>query len=292
MSKIQKIILRIDNRETDLISVLRKKEEEKENNQIEIIVENLPIGDVILCDGTKYVTKEEGEKERELLIIERKSISDLASSITDGRYEEQSYRLSGLSHPNHNILYLVEGNIPLQQTAFKNSRVSPQAIFSAIFSLNYYKGFSVIRTMNMDETATFIWNACNKLIKESEKGREPYFGCKNKEKDKEKENPIQEGGEERKVNTEYSSVVKKVKKENVTPENIGEIILCQIPSISSVTAIAIMKKFGCSFPDFMKAIQEDDTCLEGITYTNSNGKTRKINKSAVSSIKRYLSSLK
>jgi ERCC4-type nuclease len=228
-----------------------------------------------------------------LLIIERKSISDLASSITDGRYEEQSYRLSGLSHPNHNILYLVEGTIPLQQKAFKNSRVSPQVIFSAIFSLNYYKGFSVIRTMNMDETATFIWNSCNKLIKESEKGREPYFGCKEKDKEKDNEdNPIQEGGEERKVNTEYSSVVKKVKKENVTPENIGEIILCQIPSISSVTAIAIMKKFGGSFPDFMKAIQEDDACLEGITYTNSNGQTRKINKSAVSSIKRYLSSLK
>jgi ERCC4-type nuclease len=289
MSKIQKILLRIDNRETYLISELRKKE--GENNQIEIIVENLPIGDVILCDGTKYGTNEErgeGEKERELLIIERKSISDLASSITDGRYEEQSYRLSGLSHPNHNILYLVEGTIPLQQKAFKNSRVSPQAIFSAIFSLNYYKGFSVIRTMNMDETATFIWNACNKLIKESEKGREPFFGCK----EKDKENPIQQGGEERNVNTEYSSVVKKVKKENVTPENIGEIILCQIPSISSVTAIAIMKKFGGSFPDFMKAIQEDDACLEGITYTNSNGQTRKINKSAVSSIKRYLSSLK
>ena len=31
--------------------------------------------------------------------------------------------------------------------------------------------------------------------------------------------------------------------ENVTPENIAEIMLCQIPGISSVTALAIMDKF-------------------------------------------------
>ena len=42
------------------------------------------------------------EKE-EKLVIERKSINDLLSSIKDGRYAEQSYRLNGLPNHNHNI---------------------------------------------------------------------------------------------------------------------------------------------------------------------------------------------
>ena len=52
---------------------------------------------------------------------------------------------------------------------------------------------------------------------------------------------------------DYCNVVKKVKKDNVTPGNIGEIILCQIPGISSITAIAIMKHFD-NFPDFINKI--------------------------------------
>ena len=60
---------------------------------IELVVETLPIGDVIISDGVS-----------EKLVIERKCINDLLSSIKDGRYEEQSYRLNGLAHHNHNII--------------------------------------------------------------------------------------------------------------------------------------------------------------------------------------------
>lgn len=40
---------------------------------------------------------------------------------------------------------------------------------------------------------------------------------------------------------DYVGVVKKVKKDNITSDNIGEIMLCQIPGISSVTALAVME---------------------------------------------------
>jgi ERCC4-type nuclease len=76
-----------------------------------------------------------------------------------------------------------------------------------------------------------------------------------------------------------------VKKENVTPENIGEIVLCQIPGISSTTAISIMKRFG-TFPQLMKAMQENPNCLDDVTY-ESNGKIRKINKPCIENIKKY-----
>jgi transcriptional regulator NrdR family protein len=84
----------------------------------------------------------------------------------------------------------------------------------------------------------------------------------------------------------YCNVVKKVKKENVTPENIGEIILCQIPGVSSVTAISIMKNFS-SFPDFIKQLQENPECLNNI-ICETKGKSRKINKNCLENIKSFL----
>ena len=41
----------------------------------------------------------------------------------------------------------------------------------------------------------------------------------------------------------YSEVISKVKKKNIRPDNIGEIILSQIPGISSKTSAAIMVNF-------------------------------------------------
>ena len=83
----------------------------------------------------------------------------------------------------------------------------------------------------------------------------------------------------------YCTVVKKVKKENVTPENIGEIVLCQIPGISAITAIAIMKKFS-TFPNLMKELQSNQACLDDVTY-ETKGKIRKISKPSVENIKKY-----
>jgi ERCC4-type nuclease len=72
------------------------------NSEENIEKEVLNIGDVILKfnDNT------------EMCVIERKTIQDLLSSIKDGRYEEQSYRLIHASgHNPHNILYIIEGQL-------------------------------------------------------------------------------------------------------------------------------------------------------------------------------------
>jgi ERCC4-type nuclease len=82
-------------------------------------------------------------------------------------------------------------------------------------------------------------------------------------------------------------VVKKVKKENVTPDNIGEIMLSQIPGISSVTAIAIMKKYG-TISNVIKEIEQNPNALSDVVCEVAGGKLRKINKSSVESIRKYL----
>ena len=120
----------IDNREPPAIIKYIEALNQEAGNKIIIEMKSLDIGDYIFCDDS-------GEKTE--LIIERKSLSDLESSIKDGRYSEQSYRLDKSNIHNHNILYLLEGNIQnYKRTYFKNT------IYSSMFSLNYFKGFSVI----------------------------------------------------------------------------------------------------------------------------------------------------
>jgi hypothetical protein len=89
------------------------------------------------------------------------------------------------------------------------------------------------------------------------------------------------------VTKDYCSVIKKVKKDNINEENIGEIMLCQIPGISSVTALTIMEKYKY-LPNLVKSLQEDPDCLNGISTTDANGKTRKISKTTIATIVKYL----
>ena len=91
--------IKVDIREHTLIKLLKALNNDYGFN-FDISVERLDLGDISIWN--------EGE---ELLLLERKGLNDLASSITDGRYAEQSYRLNGHSLHNHNIVYLIEGNI-------------------------------------------------------------------------------------------------------------------------------------------------------------------------------------
>jgi ERCC4-type nuclease len=217
-------------------------------------------------------------------------LNDLLASIKDGRYEEQSYRLNGLNHPNHNIYYLIEGDVN-KANRFKDNNIEKLTLYSAMFSLNYYKGFSVMRTLSMEETAIFICNTANKLSKSEKKAyyeNKPQVNTVANIITSENGEKSLEGVEQNlESDKDYISVVKKVKKENITPENIAEIMLCQIPGISSVTAIAIMDKFK-TIPNLINEIHQNDNCLKDISYQNSKGQSRKINKTSLANIVKFL----
>jgi hypothetical protein len=95
---------------------------------------------------------------------------------------------------------------------------------------------------------------------------------------------------EREPEKAYCSVVKRVKSANITPQNIGEIVLCQIPTVGPETAIAIMQKFNQSLPQLIHALEtQGKTCLEGITTLDTNkGNPRKISKACIENIHRFL----
>ena len=273
------MIIKIDTREQELLTKCQNTiESNPKFKDIKLVSQTLPLGDIIINDGIN-----------DCIIIERKTLSDLAASIKDGRYEEQSYRLNGLNHHNHNIIYLIEGDI-YRFNAFKE-RFDKQTLYSAMFSVNYFKGFSIMRSNNLEETAMIACNMVYKLVSGLKAGKLGFYNnikvsneSSNEASSSETNNldNIKEPTEK-----DYCSVIKKVKKENVTPENIGEIMLCQIPGVSSVSALAILSQFK-TLPNLIKSIQEDETCLNNIFTTDANGKNRKISKTAIATIIKYL----
>jgi ERCC4-type nuclease len=294
--------IKIDMRETELISLIKENMEKvkafkdlssSSSSPIDVVIENLPLGDIILTDST-------GEKD--VIIIERKSLSDLTASIKDGRYEEQSFRLHHLEGvPNHNIIYLIEGGFSYSNTntvsgfgkISKYNKFNSHSdndkcmLYSAMFSVLYYKGFSVFRTTSLKDTAFFICNTACKLVREEKAGlKKPFYSNEIKENKPEKPDDKLEEVEEETTKS-YSHVVKKVKKDNITPENIGEIMLCQMPGVSAVTAVAIMDKYK-TIPQLIYCMKENPNCLKDITYTNNKSQTRRLNKTVVENIGKYL----
>jgi len=246
----------LDCRETNLIKsceMLIKSTDKFKH--IKISTENLLIGDISINNEDNNV----------IILFERKSIADLIASIKDGRYREQSYRLTGSEHPNHNIVYIIEGPI--------GKFVDKQIVYSSMFSLNYYKGFSVFRSNNIDDTAYILCNAFIKL--EKEKDKKPYY------------NNQKNIGEDIEEEKSYSTVIKKKKNANITKENFGEIVLCQIPSISSTTAIAIMKEFK-NIDTLIQKLKEDQNCLDNLTYETEKKQKRKISKTSIKNIIEFL----
>lgn len=292
------MIIKVDTREGDLLRHINGLVANIPIfKQIIIKSETLPIGDIIIADDTE-----------DKLVIERKSVTDLLASIKDGRYEEQSYRLNGLNHHNHNIIYLIEGDINQPNRFKSDNRIEKLTLYSAMFSLNYYKGFSMFRSFSLEESATIICNMAYKMAKGSADKKafyqnklttpvpttdtlipttilvttEPQHGGSTVVVEGAKEPDEAEQSEK-----DYVSVIKKVKKENITPDNIGEIMLCQIPGVSAVTALAILQQYK-TLPNLIKELEANASCLHNITATNAKGQTRKINKTSIANIVKFL----
>jgi ERCC4-type nuclease len=282
--------IKIDVREKKLIELL-KSNEEIISKKYEISVETLNLGDIIISN----------DEDKELILIERKSISDLASSIMDGRYSEQSFRLNSCDIHNHNIVYLIEGNLLIYRPY---SKINKKALYSAICQLNYYKGFSVLRTINIQETAEIIIRLFDKIVREKKED-----GFYNKmsvfesiplgtatatatetapalptETETETATETATKTEIGQSKLEYVDVIKREKKANITPENIHIIMLCQIPNISSVSAKAILKHY-----DYKTLISDiNNVDLTTIKIQSSDGKERKISKKVIENLKKYL----
>ena len=219
--------IKIDIREHAIIEIIKER-----NSSIHCDFVSLDIGDIHICDDEDNI----------LLLIERKTIADLASSITDGRYKEQSYRLHHHNTHNHNIMYIIEGRIIDHNERF--SRVSRKALYSAMMVLQYFKGFSVYRTISKEETVDYILQITDKINREKRKG---FYSKDDGNCDENNTYPI----------------VHMQKKNNIKKDNIDCFMLCQIPGIQTSTANSILESYP-SIRSLFDAYKEDNTFLDTI----------------------------
>ncbi len=175
----------IDSREHQLIKLLDTRPYE---------TKNLDIGDIMF------------EKDNcGILVIERKTVADLISSIIDGRYKEQKMRIKS---SNVKGLYVIEGS---------GNEEEENKVESAIISISL-DGIGAIRVKNIEGTVRII----DKLMKKLDKI----------------EKIEQKGGEG------YEDTIKSKKKKNMTPQMCMIAQLTQVVGISAKTAKEIINQKG------------------------------------------------
>ena len=214
--------------------------------------ESLALGDIVIKD----------DEEKTIVLFERKSLQDLLSSISDGRYEEQSFRLMESGLERRHIYYILEGNIE-NYVGNGQGLYSKSTIHSCIYSLTYIKGFSLICSNSLSHTGDIIHKFLDKLISDppkSDKGS-------------------------------YLDAIKLTKKSNLTDEMVSVMMLAQIPKVSKNAAETIMSKYNYSIQKLVLALIENDHCLDDITCVIANNKQRKLSKPCISNVKKYIHSI-
>ena len=216
-----------------------------------ICVEQLEVGDLVIKRSDGSV----------LYIFERKTVSDLSASICDGRLREQKMRLLGCYKANQ-IFYIIEGNLMKDKGVRVKGGVD--TLLGSITNMLLRDGIHVLRTTSLEETFLLV----QKLFKK----------CAEFKQDE----PVEEA-----PRVEYAHVIKKRRKDNMTPQTILHASLCLVPQISDKIADVIcerIKNVG-ELVDFLKAGGEN--AFEDFEFVIKNEKKRRIGKVASSRIHEF-----
>lgn len=183
----------------------------RERKLIELVTdENLTISPLDI--GDFQIKTKSGES---LLILERKTIPDLAASLRDGRYNEQKQRLKAACEK---IIYLIEGKVNLNDDSnFEIRNVNNKSLVSCMINLCLRDGFFVYNTSSVEETASFIKGLMSRYKKDPE-----MYMC-----------PLHDPNQ---IQTQSAyiptSSVKIRKRDNIDVEQCFLLQLCAIPGIS------------------------------------------------------------
>ena len=152
---MSEIILKIDYREHKLINNVSRYLDKKKDKYDYLTFEkcNLDIGDIII---------EYKDIKKELIsyfIIERKTITDMISSIKDGRYKEQKTRIC--AHVDNlnkkdklcHFFYLLEGF----EERYRNKSSDEKMLFGSWISMQFRDNINCVRLVNEAETLVFLF---------------------------------------------------------------------------------------------------------------------------------------
>ena len=233
--------IKIDARERDLIDVLS---DWKTNPKCSI--GNLDHGDIQISYNGMIKC-----------IFERKTISDLAASIKDGRYHNQKKAMLENYQPSQ-LYYIIEGSMDNTDTdGIMYNGIDKKAILSCIYNTMIRDDIKVIRTSGLLDTSEVLRGIFRRMSENPEK---------------------YEGGAPL-----TSQIVKQVVK---TPEEFFLRALCQIPGVSLKTAKAISENYK-TLPIMVAQLNNQPEKLkllkEIVTY-DSKGNARRISEKVAKGI--------
>lgn len=250
----------IDNRE----QLLKKYFLDKQKD-FNIHFENLELGDIQFRYNNHII-----------LIIERKTLMDLASSIKSGRYREQRARLLSNINNSSQILYLIEGILEQNKTI---QNIPYLTFIGSYVNLLVRDNIKIIQCQNSDETIHFIENIYNKLNKLNSESK-LITNCFNNN------NNVSQFQND--INNDYITNIKSKKKDNLTPYNCFIIQLSQIPGISTILATHISNNYK-SFKELYNLFDEKgEFGLNDLIYKNSGDKEVSFGKKRSQIIYNYL----
>lgn len=218
-----------DIRERELIPLLKEKCDKDTSFVFETA--QLPLGDIMIsCDNHN-------------IMLERKTKSDMISSVKDGRYKSQGARMAEALAAGDitDYGYIIESSSSPSYFANRISSKDEIIYRGCILSISLRDRRPIFYTDSVADTARWICDIAKRL----------------------------HGGSS--IRTSQSAVVvpaKYAKSAGMTPESCFKAQLCQIPKISSAKADAIMTKWTsmrdmCMFGDADALCKELQT-LSGI----------------------------
>lgn len=168
-------------------------------------VRQLAAGDVLIEDA-------DGQA---LVVIERKTLADLAASIKDGRYREQRVRLTE-TYGSQRVMYVIEAPSFRMDDAAPVSGVNASSVQGCVVSL-LSGGIRVVRTSDVRDTAALITRLAERLGRTTERVHYSEAAC---------------------------AAAQVRKRDNVDARQCFLQQLCQIPGVSIKIASNIQRRFG------------------------------------------------
>lgn len=257
----------------------------REKNAVQPIIDQLPSSAYTLTNlhlGDFQFVIGSGNEQRPLMIIERKTINDLAASVKDGRYMEQKMRLlskrEGEQDPSVKIAYILEGNYSFSPK-FTCANMNNKSLSGVIINSILRDNVIVWSTKSMLETNDLLINLHGRLTKDPRKYFEEKIPCREEEE--------REGEEEKKNKNKnknshdlYTSTViagklHGVKKDNLDVKMCMEVQLSCIPGLSSKKAHTIVETLG------LKSLYDLGSRLKEEKEFNESGKKEKREKRSI-----------
>jgi ERCC4-type nuclease len=224
-------MLIVDHRERDLIKALEDVGVCHETHALDV-------GDMCFqrgkAKGEKETSSDDDETTTALsILVERKTMTDMAASIKDGRYAEQKQRLSAYRKTTRGaiVVLLIEG-----KTYYDDHRgdsvagIPRKSLVSTVLNARFRDGFFVVETRDLAETVSFVRCMVDRLPTATRWGPSCSSSFSS-----------DFGGGSGGGGDYVPCVVKTVKRENMDVAKSFLCQLCQIPGVSLKTAEVISK---------------------------------------------------